>query len=698
MSNPITRMFRSGPKKDKGAKGYTKSYLQGQIAETLLPDEKRKWSNLLDQYPALNAERNYFTPDEIRVLIKRPKEAKRANEILTSMPKASDMGEVMQLGKSKLGWYENSSKAIQEVFGEDAPLFARVLASTSPQTTVDKNLENALKFWNAWEQSGRTTDPAKLKEIRSKTGGMSTYDNNLINSLAHPEEVLSGPKVNSFGNNLLNSAMFVTNDVWNAKGMGIEQDYFAGDKKSPTDPGYGGGYLAAAARVRAAADEFGWTPAEGQETYWSTLYALGQKGGVAANLAKKTHQDVGGTPDFSMLLREPRFASHLSPERQQRLAQMNIPAREIPQTPLIDDLSPAQRAAAERGGLGNLQRDMDSALMENRQKAWGQETAPKLDRSIAPATLQHEGIPYHAAGLGGLPIDSAVMSNRITEPFINPFGNDRLLAAMGVDTQLRRQKGKGVYQPPGTDTMETNPVSVTGTMVDLTKGGKVPAKDRQAFETAARIKASMTAQGGVPYSIPVLDPRGEALYKPRADAKGEAWKDVIYRDAEGIKGKDMAVADMGRGALRMGFGEDSIYELPKPIGLDMPNYPRPEDLLPSAPGLPQNSVHGVPVRNEGAYVGYEGSWEQPGENLIAEDVLSHYSKLPLKARKQVDAELQGIAPELLDTYKSRKVTRPDFLRYLELLKEGGLPAVDRAIQQGEKLIQSPGSNPFGGYA
>jgi hypothetical protein len=700
MADSFKRPDPDGRTRTKGA---TRKELMAQVAVGLLPDEKRKWSKILDSHPAINAERQYFTPEEIRIMLKSPTMVRDAEKTLKAMPKAKDMGSVMQLGQSKLGWYEQSAKAIEEAFGkEDAPIFARILAATSPQTTVDKNLQHSLKFWEAWTAANRPTDEKSIKAIRKRTGGMETYDNNLINAVKGA--VLSGPKVNSFGRNLQNLAMFVTNDVWNAKGMGIEQTNFAGvkPKGNPDNPGYSGGYLAANARVRNAADQFGWTPAEGQETYWSTLYTLGQKGGVLENLGRKTHQDVGGTPDFAQLLRNPKYAA-LAPSMSEKFAKITPSPRQIDDIPLMEGLTPQDIARAQRGGLTNLQRDKDAALMETRQRSYGQGTTPALDQRIAPATMHHEGVPYAHAGLGGdLEKDTEkalhLFSKKVTEPFIDAFGNDRLLAAMGIDTQLRRQYGQGAYQPPDAD-LEANPVAVTGTMLDLTKQRQPRARDVQAFDTVSKIKSSMTAQGASPYSIPILDPEGDALYRPRGKQSDGPWKDNIRAQAMQNAGKDLAVADMGRGSLRLGFGDDSVYDMPRPIDTELKHFPNAGALLPDMPPGPMDSIHGVPVRNAGGYPSFEDEWTKPQQNLISNQVLQAYEALPMKTRRALDAEIQDIAPQLLDAYQKKKVKREDFLRYLHLMKEGGLPAVREAIEAGEKLIQAPtGSNPFGGYA
>ena len=51
---------------------------------------------------------------------------------------AKQIADLAAHGWAKRGWYKNSAKAIQDIFGdEDAKRFAYLLAATSPQTSVE---------------------------------------------------------------------------------------------------------------------------------------------------------------------------------------------------------------------------------------------------------------------------------------------------------------------------------------------------------------------------------------------------------------------------------------------------------------------------------------------------------------------------------------------------------------------------------
>ena len=175
-----------------------------------------------------------------------------------------------------------------KIFGyNDAPRFTAFLAALSPQTSVENNLINALKSWNAWVKAGRPTNEAAILKIlgenvqgdKGEKSVLDAWKNNTYRALTSDDPiktVLSGPKVNSFMQNLLGNMQEVTNDTWVAIYLAWEQSLFGGKiNASGTEPGKSPGYLAVNAKFREAADILTkrtgqkWEPAEVQETIWS---------------------------------------------------------------------------------------------------------------------------------------------------------------------------------------------------------------------------------------------------------------------------------------------------------------------------------------------------------------------------------------------------------------------------------------------
>ncbi len=246
-----------------------------------------------------------------------------------ALPSSGEMASVAQAGGAKKGWYRNSTQALNEVFGEDAPRFTALLAAMSPQTSVESNLINALNTWKNWERAGRPTDRDSIIDImgdsvegeRGRDSVLGAWVNNSVEALTQDPNsvVLSGPKVDSFMRNLTGVMNEVTNDTWMARYGGQPQTIFSG-ARSQTDAGKGPGYLAMNSKVRETADRLqqitgeAWDPAEVQETVWSWAYGLRNrdKGAqIMDNLQQLSDQDVAAAPDFGTLLQQPKYAGPL---------------------------------------------------------------------------------------------------------------------------------------------------------------------------------------------------------------------------------------------------------------------------------------------------------------------------------------------------------------------------------------------------
>lgn len=252
--------------------------------------------------------------------------------IYRALPSSDEIAAVAYAGKAKRGWYRHSVEAIQHIFGADGWRFAALLAATSPQNSVEMNLENTLRIWSNWIAAGRPTGETEILEImgRSVQGNkgvdsvLGAWRNNSYRALqadSFADVVLSGPKVDSFMRNLNGDYTEVTNDAWMANYALIDQTLFSGSaNKAGTEPGKGAGYLAMSAKTREAAKKLGWQPAEVQETVWSwamsmleTMDRSDETRGAIELLDQGALTDdvINATPDFRSLFREPRYADIL---------------------------------------------------------------------------------------------------------------------------------------------------------------------------------------------------------------------------------------------------------------------------------------------------------------------------------------------------------------------------------------------------
>lgn len=284
-----------------------------------------------DQAAVLQKALKNLTPAEQAKF--RTDTAQKFVTILQDLPSTKEFAAAAVGGKAKKGWYEGSTQAILQVFGADAPRFAALLSATSPQTSVESNLFNALQVWKNWTAAGRPIDRESIvkvmgQSVQGNKGEESVLDawiNNSVAALSSDDPstvVLSGPKVNSFMLNLQGNVQEVTNDAWMAAFSLVDQKLFAGSITKGGDPGKGPGYLAMNARVRETATYLTkvtgetWTPAEVQETIWSwakTLYEKAGSSGESRNALQLikdnaiTDELIRSTPDFRTLFYDQRF-------------------------------------------------------------------------------------------------------------------------------------------------------------------------------------------------------------------------------------------------------------------------------------------------------------------------------------------------------------------------------------------------------
>ena len=302
-----------------------------QVAEIAVKIGEREIKVPADQASILSKAIKNLTPAE--QLKFKSDTARTFVERLTALPSKQEFGAAAIGGRAKKGWYEGSTQAIVNVFGPDANRFAALLSATSPQTSVESNLYNALQIWKNWTAAGRPTERDAIIKVMGESvqGGkgeesvLDAWKNNSVAALTAEDPgklILSGPKVNSFMLNLQGNVEEVTNDAWMASFSLVDQRIFGGSL-TKTDPGKGPGYLAMNARVRETATYLTkltgetWTPAEVQETIWSWAKTLYETAGAAGETRSAvqlvrdnaiTDELISSTPDFRTLFYDERFA------------------------------------------------------------------------------------------------------------------------------------------------------------------------------------------------------------------------------------------------------------------------------------------------------------------------------------------------------------------------------------------------------
>ncbi len=143
-------------------------------------------------------------------------------------------------------WYEQSRQMIREQFGDNADLFSRLLAATSPRKQVRANFILAERI---------LTDVLEDRPI-DYTGTLPCHRPNIQNAIHGVE--LSGPKVSAFAKNLMGDYKTVTVDVWILR-------YFK--EKTATKKVYAN----ISKRIKRIAKRYNIKPAECQAILWSII-------------------------------------------------------------------------------------------------------------------------------------------------------------------------------------------------------------------------------------------------------------------------------------------------------------------------------------------------------------------------------------------------------------------------------------------
>tara|TARA_S200000501_G_scaffold59349_1_gene49704 strand:+ start:968 stop:3817 length:2850 start_codon:yes stop_codon:yes gene_type:complete len=277
---------------------------------------------------------NYLRTNELNQITPRSYESLMRSYKTLDQPQMKAMAIA---GMPKFGWYQNSANALKSVFqGDDAIRFSKLLSATSPQTSVQSNLENTVNIWANWTKAGRPTDKNSILKImgesvqgeKGEDSILDAWKNNAITALSTPNAndiVLSGAKVENFGKAVTGDLDAVTLDAWMANASGVNQQLYA--KGGKVSPGLTGGYLGQTAGIREIAEQLTretgvkFEPSNIQENIWSwtkAAYELRKKGGLSGQTVQEllssgriTDELIADVPDFSILLTDPKYADPL---------------------------------------------------------------------------------------------------------------------------------------------------------------------------------------------------------------------------------------------------------------------------------------------------------------------------------------------------------------------------------------------------
>lgn len=174
-------------------------------------------------------------------------------------------------GQEGIDWYDDISATLRKYFGqENAAVFAKLLAATSPRTSVKRNLEKAIVAFNSYINEYKNKfkiqsdlsladDPA-FKQRMMNYFIMRTHIPNIGKAMAQTE--LGGSKVNNFSRALAGDPNAVTLDIWMARALGLNDQEFFQDAKL---------YELAADSIRELAAEEGVEPRQYQAAVWTGI-------------------------------------------------------------------------------------------------------------------------------------------------------------------------------------------------------------------------------------------------------------------------------------------------------------------------------------------------------------------------------------------------------------------------------------------
>jgi hypothetical protein len=602
-------------------------------------------------------------------------------------------------------------------------MFTGVLASMSPQTSVESNMTNALNTFVNWRAAGRPTTEQAIKDImaRSVQGGteksvLNAWTPNTVRVLQGGQSI-SGPKIDQFwlalreraletrvGSMDPNDAMVL--DAWMGNLMGADQKLWGGSltkanapaRLATGDAGATTSYLAGVARMREAAKKVGVEGAEAQEMAWSTAMALYERASVEGISAREvlrrgllTDEVVAGTPDFATLLRDPEFSSILS--------------RDTDLSSRVASLTPTPRAATDAIAMSDTDQrhllrvaDTLDELRAMRLTDTAVQT-PRVPAGELAAVMPTEAVTDRQWS-SLLPHGDTTPGQRVyRSPRIAGAGETLreqqgiLDAALGGGTGSR-SRGLGSWVDDAGQVQE-NPLASYGVRGREVRGGGLPVGDERKLRTARDIVAGGTGQSAT--SHVVINPR-----MPRAQHNAA----TIYAQRD-IPANAISAFAADLRALNVAGSFTPVHSGRSVRVLRLDDQFNPMVMSSSE----EASVRQLATRHLGTE-NAKGQWAAPrmetGQNMAKDGYreisqgadpgsgervrrmvgdVSDWSDLSLADQRRMDPEIKAWATRLQETYDMTRVRRerPDEARMLEILASSGGSGLARARQAGVVL-------------
>ena len=403
-----------------------------------------------------------LTPQEAEGLLDaRQSSVDQVRDLIGKMPSTEGLIALAKVGEKHKGWYQEAAKDLKGAFGEEAPRFIALLAATSANKGIKDNFRIAAYIWKQYKQlqkatGGKVTDQ-NLKEMMEKisadawthpklhwlkysTGEGNADTINAVRALDPQQDagnaftkILGGAtthKIDNFRKNILGNLMAVTNDVWVAKTMGIQNKGPIGKEKGFEAPS-GHAYTAYSVKIRDVAKKLGWTPAEVQAAMWQGMrqialnYLRGQQphsrkiawqnqgnpplplgptdAASAAAGVSEAHIEEGGS--FSNLLKNPEVQEHLPQEAIHYLKALKPPTKSNKPSPSpYRGLLPEHQEALQpiikqvEGGKSTGWGVQPSTLWQAKKRGWKQRYAEAAARPTGDGSLPPPGMSGPQAG------------------------------------------------------------------------------------------------------------------------------------------------------------------------------------------------------------------------------------------------------------------------------------------------------------
>jgi hypothetical protein len=233
----------------------------------------------------MQSEQGWMEPEEAELVTASSKREYTAKDILDEIVAASEASKSfkqippkLQLDKIRryynsgiggAGWYDNIFGLLVKYFGEEnARVFAKLLAATSPRQSVSRNMRLAIVAFTKYIRElkaklGDRGDAAAQEMIREHFNGeiMKTLRPNVARAMISTEG-LSGSKVSNFFKSIAGDKNAVTLDVWMARALGLANPGPFDDEKT---------YGIFANAIRELSQEAGVAPREYQAAVWSGI-------------------------------------------------------------------------------------------------------------------------------------------------------------------------------------------------------------------------------------------------------------------------------------------------------------------------------------------------------------------------------------------------------------------------------------------